>query len=269
MALIASWVNGTPASSISIQNRGLAYGDGVFETVLCCANTPLHWARHKARLRRGCDRLNLAVPNNLDAEIVMAMQTAVTGHAILKIMVVRAEPAAGYGYSSTASDVIVTLSSYQCEPPRNLDIGIATVSLGSNPQLAGIKHLSRLENTHAAAQAAREGLHDMLMLDGRQNVIEATNSNIFVKLHGKWQTPRLDTAGVAGVMRSYLLEEALPSRGIHCDEVVLPLSSLPHWEAAFVTNSLKGARPIGRINGRQLATDALTFLENINHQCVN
>ena len=265
MELAGSWFNGVAADSVSIQSRGLAYGDGVFETVLCCGNKPQHWERHVARLREGCARLQLDGPADLDAQVATAMQATSTAFSVLKIMVIRAEVAAGYAFSSNDSDTIISVAAYQATPTVALNVGIASQCLAVNPQLAGIKHLSRIEQTMAAAEAQREALDDLLMLDTHNNIIEAVSSNVFFKLSGQWCTPALNNAGVAGVMRAYFLEEFLSANNIDCKVCDIPLTALQTCESAFVTNSLKGPRPIGVLNGVTLNTEALSFLGNIKN----
>lgn len=43
-------VNGQPGDTLPVQDRGLAYGDGLFETLAVRDGKPLHWDRHMARL---------------------------------------------------------------------------------------------------------------------------------------------------------------------------------------------------------------------------
>ncbi len=49
------WVDGRPAAELSVRDRGLAYGDGLFETLAVRAGTPRLLERHLARLEEGVD----------------------------------------------------------------------------------------------------------------------------------------------------------------------------------------------------------------------
>ena len=48
-----SWVNGAPGEQLSVRDRGLAYGDGLFETIAVQRGQPRLLARHLARLQQG------------------------------------------------------------------------------------------------------------------------------------------------------------------------------------------------------------------------
>ena len=230
MEQVFSWVNGLAANTVSLHNRGLAYGDGVFETVLCRGQEFEHLGLHLKRLRLGCERLGLDVPE-LDSVLESARAAISSPYSVLKIIVTRAEAAASYGYISSAADVVVSLRPYAPSADVELKMGLGTITLAENALLAGIKHLSRIEQVAAAAEAKAQGLDDLLMLDHSGNIIEAIHSNVFFHIAGQWCTPELDKAGVAGVMREYLLRGYFPANNINCKVKALRLSDLDACDA--------------------------------------
>ncbi len=80
--------------------------------------------------------------------------------------------------------------------------------LGRNPVLAGIKHLNRLEQVLARNEWDDSGVMEGLMTDRENNLIEGTMSNLFLVRDRCIYTPDLSVCGVAGVMRSVILELA-------------------------------------------------------------
>ena len=76
-----------------------------------------------------------------------------------------------------------------------MNLGIASIRLGENPALAGIKHLNRLENVLAAAEALRDGVFESLLLDASGNLVSGAMSNVFIVSAGGVITPRIDRCG--------------------------------------------------------------------------
>ena len=56
-------INGQPADTVSALDRGLGYGDGLFETVRFLGRTAPLWSRHMRRLDEGCRRIQLPSPS--------------------------------------------------------------------------------------------------------------------------------------------------------------------------------------------------------------
>ena len=81
------------------------------------------------------------------------------------------------------------------------------------------------------------------MLDDNQHVIEGTMSNLFCLLDDQLYTPRLDRAGVEGVMRQQIIENA-KARSLVVNEVDISLQNFLNMDAVFVCNSLIGIWPV-------------------------
>ena len=122
----------------------------------------------------------------------------------------------------------------------------ASFTLADNPVLAGIKHLSRLENVMAAAEATAAGAFDALLLDGAGHLISGAMSNVFLVRDGKIRTPRLDRCGVAGVMRGVVLRECA-ALGIAAGDARVTLDGLLAADEVFITNARLGVVPVLRV----------------------
>ena len=136
------------------------------------------------------------------------------------------------------------LSLWPVAPPASLPHeGVQLLPLSQrcadNPMLAGIKHLSRLENVLALAQAQQAGAFDALLAGADGNLLSGAMSNIFVVRAGRVMTPPVDRAGVAGVMRGIVLRECA-TIGIAAAEQVLSLADLHAADEAFITNARIG-----------------------------
>ena len=249
---LARWVDGVPTDVLPADDRGLQYGDGLFETLLIRGGKPRFLEAHLARLALGCTRL--AIPfgaqRELRSEIADACAQA-PALAVLKVVVTRGS-ALRRGYVPDGREMprrVVTL--WEAAPlPESLHDGVsmvvASARLGDNPLLAGIKHLSRIENVMAAEQARAAGAFDALLTGADGRLISGAMTNLFVLRAGVLQTPPVDRAGVAGIMRGIVLRECA-SLDIAIAEHHLTPGDLHSADGAFITNARIGVVPVRRV----------------------
>jgi len=249
-------VNGVPGTQVSAQDRGLQYGDGLFET-LRWEQGRLRWFdRHMARLQRGCKRLGVEPPDagRLRSE-AMSLAQPLT-RALVKIIVTRGT-ATVRGYRPAGDEVplrIVSVHEWPAASPSEFRVGLSAVRINGNPALAGIKHLNRLEQVLAQRGAAEAGLHEVLMCGEAGTVACGSMSNLFVWQRGELLTPPVAECAVAGVMRSLLLEAA-PRLGLSVREQSLSPADLAAVPAIVLTNVRFGLQPVHWYEGRPLAVD--------------
>ena len=244
-------VNGQPTDLISVHDRGLQYGDGLFETIAVIDGKAQHWELHMLRLARGCERLSIPFPGTEQlAADVDALAIDHQRHA-LKIIVTRGASLRGYRPPDSPQTTRIVYSlPWPDYPATNAEHGVTvrlcSGRLSSNPQTAGIKHLNRLEQVLARGEWGDPAIVEGLMLDNHGNLVEATMSNVFLVANGHLHTPDLSSCGVAGIMREIVLREcrsaaiAVHIRTITWDDV---------WQAdeLFLTNSLIGLWPVRRL----------------------
>ena len=260
--LCESWINGSPAFAVPISDRGLAYGDGVFETIRV-NETPVLFSQHMSRLMRGLAVLGIPFDRNiLEDEISRYLQHRQQG--ILKIIVTRG--VGGRGYASLPNpepNRILSWHPLPEYPPAYSSEGVSVYAcktvLGQNPSLAGIKHLNRLEQVLARNEWGQENYQEGIVCDLQGNAIEAVFSNLWVVKDGCLMTPWLDMSGVAGVMREWLLEE-LPKHGVKVKEVTIPSNELLSMDEVFLSNSVFGIWPVKQYNGASWSPGVITML---------
>jgi 4-amino-4-deoxychorismate lyase len=254
-------VNGEETSAIAALDRGLHYGDGLFETIACVGGVPRLIGLHLKRLAGGCERLKLTADlAALEREVYELARP--TARSILKVLVTRGPALArGYGTSGAEKATRITLRYAWSEDPalarEGVRVRMAKVCLGENPALAGLKHLNRLEQVLARAEWGDPEIAEALMLSSGGALISGTMSNVFLVHGGGLRTPRLDRCGVAGVMREAVLQAA-SAAGIAAEECVLNAEDLARAEEIFLTNALIGIRPVRELAGRTLPAGTLT-----------
>ncbi len=247
-------VNGKSTTPIPALDRGLQYGDGLFETLAVIEGSPCLWPRHMERLRQGCERLAIPLPDT--ALLLKEVRQESTGHpkAVVKIIITRGEGGRGYRPDNlTRPTRLIHTSPWPDYPmdmqTRGVAVRLCSTRLGCNPALARIKHLNRLEQVLAQQEWSDPEVAEGLMLDTRGRVIEGTMSNLFVWRNGELKTADLTHCGVAGVMRGLVVDTAC-SLDIPVVSCELSLANLQEADALFLTNSLIGICPVRELDGK-------------------
>jgi len=137
-----------------------------------------------------------------------------------------------------------------------IELGLVSIRLACQAALAGIKHGNRLEQIIARSQW-QQGWHEALVLDQQDNVIEATQSNVFIVKDGDLKTPDLTHCGVAGVMREHIIEQA-EKLGVAAQIVSLSVSDIHAAEEVFLSNSVIGVWPVRRFQSHVYDTPELS-----------
>lgn len=245
-------VNGEFQSVLSTADRGLAYGDGLFETIAVHEGRAPLLDFHLDRLTRSCQRLALQSPalDLLDEEL---NRLAARDSCVVKITITRGENERGYRIPSEPKPPTRIMQrfelpkypqSYQTE---GVHVRLCDYRLPINPVLAGIKHLNRLDQVMARSEWEDE-YQEGVMLDTQDRVVEGTMSNLFICKELTVSTPSLTYAGVNGVMREYILQY-FKQQGIECEVRPMGLDDLKNADSMFLCNSVIGVWPICEFAG--------------------
>ncbi|MFK3774896.1 aminodeoxychorismate lyase [Pseudomonas sp. NPDC089406] len=257
-----SWVDGQPASALNLQNRGLAYGDGLFETIAVRGGRPSLLALHLERLALGCQRLGLEADITL-VEDELHRYASQLGEGVAKLILTRGDSLRGYAPAAgVPARRILQGSPLPAYPQANAETGIrlfpCQTRLAQQPLLAGLKHLNRLEQVLARAEWQDSACAEGLMRDTDGRLIEGVYSNLFLVRDGVLLTADLSRCGVAGVMRAALLQQA-PLLGIGVQVRDLVLEDLQQADEVFVCNSVYGIWPVREFGALDWPAGPLTL----------
>lgn len=235
-------------------DRGLHYGDGLFETIAVRSGIAELLIEHINRLKESCERLKIHNVNILKIKKEIKLKAKNIGKGVIKLIVTRGS--GGRGYSVT-DKMVVTY--YLLDYPwpddytKNRDSGVAVkicdLELASQPLLAGMKHLNRLENVMARMELKNTEYHEGLLCNSKQNVIEATSSNVFIVIKNKIITPKLDQCGVAGVMRDQIIKK-LTTTDFNVNIQNFHRKKLQDADEIFLTNSIIGIWPVSKLDNK-------------------
>jgi 4-amino-4-deoxychorismate lyase len=238
-------------AGIAALDRGLAYGDGLFETMRLHAGGVPWFARHWARLALGAQRLAIPLPPRALVEASAADLLRTAPHAgVLKLVLTRGE--GGRGYAPPADPVPTWVLSAHALPPIHdgLRMVRCRIALALQPALAGLKHCNRLEQVLARAEVDAAGADEGLLLDMDGQLAGAVSGNLLLQLDGAWWTPPVDRCGVAGVLRGWLLERGLAR------ERALGEAELAGASALAVCNAVRGILAVRQLDARAFAPAA-------------
>ena len=247
-------VNGVINDFILATDRGLAYGDGVFRTLLMRNGRPQHWLQHYAKLGADCRALGMDCPDEplLGNEITQVARR--DPDCILKIIVTRGGGQRGYAppAASRPTRIVMTAPLPQ-HPPEFAQAGIkariCNLRLSLQPALAGVKHLNRLENILARAEWDDPAIAEGLLLDTESNVIGGTMSNLFIVERSALITPDLTRSGVAGVTRARLIQAAA-GHGMTCRTGNISHERLLQSDEILLVNSIIGVWQVRQIGNK-------------------
>jgi 4-amino-4-deoxychorismate lyase len=239
--------------TVPADDRGLQYGDGVFDTIAIRQGRARLPGLHIERLRIGCERLGMEIPAT-DALLGM-LESAIAsaachGSGVAKFVVTRGSGQRGYRYSSDSNPRILLgifespVHARDCWT-HGVEIRICNVRLGSQPALAGIKSLNRLEQVLARNEWKTESIAEGVMLDADSNIVCGTMTNLFLVSDGGLSTPAITTAGVSGVMRRHIIARSATD-GLNVTVAPIPVRMLTECSEVFLSNSQIGIWPVRR-----------------------
>lgn len=259
--LLGTLIDGVKADRLTLADRGLHYGDGLFETLALRHGVPCLWDAHFDRLSHGAARLGIPCP---PAELLLHECRQLTGGepaGVAKIILTRGSGGRGYSPPEHPQPTrILSLHPWPDYPRAWWEQGVETIlcstPLGENPMLAGIKHLNRLEQVLARSECRDRGVAEGLMQDTGGRIISGAMSNLFLVRKGRLLTPRLDTCGIAGTVRGLVLRLA-DAFGIEAGEQDIRPPDLVAADGLFLTNTLIGVWPVRRLETREIGLDRL------------
>jgi 4-amino-4-deoxychorismate lyase len=250
-----TWINGLQTASLDPRDRGLQYGDGLFETIAVFNGQPQCLADHLDRLQRSAARLKFPEIElaGLEAEIHQAAGDL--EKAVLKLVITRGESARGYRPPERPEPTrIIMTSCWPLWPGEYYLDGVRSrvceQRLAIQPALAGMKHLNRLEQVLARAEWTDPGIVEGVMLDTDDRLVCGTMSNLYLLSGPRLLTPSLERCGVKGVMRQQV-QKAAVTLGLEWHERDLALEDALSADEMYFSNALIGLWPVRELDGHR------------------
>ncbi len=249
-------INGKKISKISVFDRGVQFGDGIFETCLIKRHRLLSWSRHFSRLNKGCSKLKI---NQVDEslwikDITKALSISKLENAVVKIILSRGESMRGYGFSGDIVPTRIVIVSSLSKLPEKYSLSLCDSGYATNRLLSEIKHCNRLEQVLARVNMSTQ---ECIMLDDNGYVISVTQGNIFAVNGDVILTPSLDECGIEGTVRSAIFDLA-ESLDLRVEVSSLSVQELLEADEVFISNSIIGIKAVNKINEQLFDTHIIT-----------
>jgi len=231
-------------------DRGISFGDGVFETIRLHAGKPLFWESHQTRLTQALNVLGLRLPCAWEEIAYQAHLLASRfQQGRLKILLIRA----GQGTYTPPTDEtnLWVIAQAIPENPHYPHGVVQRLLLYPQPLLietpwSRFKTLSALPYVQAARYAAERGFTDAILLSAEGYLAETSRANLFWFDGKTLHTPPLSTGAVAGILRTQIM--ALDtSLHIPIQETLTHPESLAHAQEVFTTNVIQGLAPVKQL----------------------
>jgi 4-amino-4-deoxychorismate lyase len=184
------------------------------------------------------------------------------GHdrGIVKLIVTRGAGGRGYRPAEglAATRIVALFSAPEPErPDAGIEVRWCSTRCARNAQLAGLKHLNRLEQVLAQSEWRDPTIAEGLMMDTEGEVVSATSSNLFVVIDRVLVTPDVRYAGIAGIMRGQVLQTAR-ALGWLCEERSVWPEEVMQATEVFLTNAVRGVRPVIELGERHWSVGSVT-----------
>jgi len=248
---MSRWLlDGNPADSVPITDRGLHYGDGLFETIAVRDGAPRFLDLHLRRLAGDLERLGIPVPAQASLAAEVRRVATECAHGAAKIIVTRGTGQRGYRPPANPEPcrivgIIPAAPLPRQHYSRGVMLRLCDTPVSRNPVTAGMKTLNRLEQVLARAEWSDPDVVEGLMLDGQGHVVSGTMTNVFIVRDGRLHTPPVRDAGIAGIMRGLVLAQS-GHIDLEAAEAHIAPADLRDATELFVTNSQIGIWPVRR-----------------------
>ncbi len=260
-------------ATIGIHNRGMQYGDAVFETLKISVGKILFWEDHYFRLMASMRILRMEIPQTftlefLEAEILKIIDLEQSKTHRVKLLVWRE---AGGKYTPSDNEVGYSISSEKIEAPFYLlneapyEVELYKDHYVMSSLLSTLKTTNKVINVVGSIWAKENGYQNCLMINDKKQVIEALNGNLFLVKDGRIKTPPLTDGCLKGIIRKQILAILTAVPDYIIEEASISPFELQKADELFVTNVITGIQPITKYRKKEYGnTVAKELLGKLN-----
>jgi branched-chain amino acid aminotransferase len=246
------------------ENRGLRYGDALFEAIRVVNGKIFFWEDHYLRLMASMRILRMEIPMNFTMEFLEEQILAtVDANALLdqparlRFSVFRNN---GGLYLPQTNDVSYIIEASTLDSPFFiLNNDAYEVELFKdfylNPDmLSTLKTNNKAINVVGSIFASENGYQNCLLLNTEKKVVEALNGNLFLVKDQRIKTPSLKDGCLNGIVRKKLIAILGSLDTYQFEEAFISPFELQKADELFITNAIKGIQPITKYRKKEYGT---------------
>lgn len=241
-------------AQLSIHNRGLAYGDSVFETIRVINGKIIFWEDHYFRLMASMRIMRMEIPSDFSPEFLENEILTLIGENGLKSDPVRIRftvyRKTGGFYTPQNLEIDYLISVQKLPNPFYLfskepyEIELFKDHYINSGLLSTIKSNNKAINVLGSIFANENGYHNCLLLNEKKMVVEALNGNIFLVKDNVIITPPLTEGALNGIVRKQLISILKNGGNLEFREAAISPFELQKADELFITNVIVGIQPV-------------------------
>jgi branched-chain amino acid aminotransferase len=248
-------------AAISVSNRGLNYGDTIFETLRVGAGKIYFWEDHYFRLMASMRILRMEIPMNftqeyLEKQVLTTIEAngSLTAAYRVKILVWRQQ---GGLYSPTTNEIKFSITCCDLHHPFYLlnqahyEVELFKDHYITSGLLSTLKTNNKIINVLGSIYAKENGYDNCLLLNEKKQIVEALNGNLFLVKGDTIKTPPLKDGCLKGIMRKQLLTILASMHDYDLEEVSISPFELQKADEMFVTNVVGGIQSITKYRKKE------------------
>ena len=251
------------------KNRGFLYGDGFFESIKIFNQSPFNFNNHYNRIECSADFLNLefliSKKELLKKIKELLLQNDIVNGSV-RITIFRDSDGKYYPINNESSYIITSFKDQNSSFINNdrLSLGVYTDNLKSPSKLSNIKSLNSLLYVLASTYAKSNGFDDVLLYNSSNNIIESTNSNLFLKSKNTVFTPPISDGCVDGSMRKLLI--SIIERKYKLIYKSLNVEDVLESDEIILSNAITGIKKVSLFRDQEFNEDSFYnyLLQSLN-----
>lgn len=255
---------------IALGNRGLNYGDAVFETLRFSGGKIYFWEDHYFRLMASMRILRMEIPMNftmefLEEEILRTINSSEKKRAAVRVKIIVWRKTGGK-YTPTTNEVDYAISFEKLEEPfytlaeTDCEIELFKDHFINSGLLSTLKTTNRIVNILGSIYAKENNYDNCLLLNENKQVVEALNGNIFLISGNIVKTPPLSEGCLNGIMRKQLIAiiKLLPNFSL--EETSISPFELQKADEIFITNTIQGIVSVTKYRKKEFVNSTAKIL---------
>jgi len=237
------WVLDSKAT-ISFNDLGFLYGDGLFETMRFDNANIFSFDKHFSRLEKGLHELSLQTP--YDKKTVYRLLNEIIqknnlNSGILRLMITRGTQ--NKKINNMIPNLYISIKPFYSIPTKPVKIIFYSENqfplIRFNP---AIKSMNYLGNMLAKKRCDEDGAYEPAFYNSKNIITECAIRNIFFLKKNELFTPSLDLGILSGVMRETILSIA-QSLNLKYHELHINYNKIDDYDEAFITSTGIGLLP--------------------------
>ena len=247
-------------TTLSIDNRGLKYGDSIFETLKVTNNKVVFWEDHYFRLMASMRMLRMKIPMEftleyLEEEILRLIKVKDASPSYRVRFTVFRKDGGYYTPKTNEIEYVIEATPLDYQTKSTYKIDVFKDFYNYSGLLSTIKTNNRMVNTLASIFAKENDLDNCILINENKGVVEVTNGNIFVIKDNIVKTPALTEGCIKGIVRKKVIEILQKNDQFTIEETSISPFEVQKADEVFITNAIIGIQPVTQYKKKTFKVD--------------